>query len=97
MPVLVHVGVFSVARISALFGLVLGLVWGILLSVFAIASASVMPGISAAGGPSTWLGILVILIAAILGALGGFIWGAVMAFLYNLFAGRVGGVEVHLI
>ena len=97
MPVLVHVGVLSVARISALFGLVLGLVWGILLSVFAIASASVMPGISAAEGPSAWLGILVILIAAIIGAIGGFIYGAVMAFLYNVLAGRVGGVEVHLI
>jgi hypothetical protein len=97
MPVLVHVGVLSVAKISALFGLILGLAWGILLSLFAIASVSVMDGMQGAGGPGAWAGILVILLAALLGAIGGFISGALTAFLYNVFAGWVGGIDLDLI
>ncbi len=100
MTILKHVGVLSVAKITALFGVIFGIIYGILVSVFAVAfvSTSMMPGLSnigpvAAGG----LGIALVIIMAILGAVGGFIYGAVVAFLYNVFAGWVGGVEVDLV
>jgi hypothetical protein len=97
VSVLKHVGVLSVAKITALFGVIFGLIYGILFSVFAAAFVSLMPGVSglgplAAGG----IGIVLVILTAIVGAIGGFIYGAVVAFLYNVFAGWIGGVEIDL-
>lgn len=96
MPVLTHVGVIPLAKISALFGLIMGLVYGILLSFFAIASVSVMPGVSAPAATGAGVGVALILFTVIAGGIGGFIYGAVMAFLYNVFAGWIGGVELEI-
>jgi hypothetical protein len=98
MPVLKHVGVISVGKITALFGLIMGLIYGIFLSIFAIAFVSMMPSFSgvgpvAAGG----VGAVFIVFTIIAGAVGGFICGAIMAFLYNVFTGWVGGVEIDLV
>ena len=98
MTVLRHVGVLSVAKISALFGLVFVLVYGIIFAVFARALAMVMPpaaGLGAAGTGGS--GAVVVILMVIAGAVGGFIYGAVIAFLYNSFAGWVGGVEIDLV
>ncbi|MDD1664939.1 MAG: hypothetical protein LUQ32_06255 [Methanomicrobiales archaeon] len=98
MSVLKHVGVLSVAKITALFGLVFGLVYGIIFAVFASTLLMIMPmasslGAAGAGG----VGAVIVVLMAIAGAVGGFIYGAVVAFLYNVFAGWVGGVQVDLI
>ena len=45
-------------------------------------------GLTAFGGFATFI------IMVILGIIGGFILGAVIAFLYNVFAGWIGGVEI---
>lgn len=96
MSVLKHVGVLSVAKITALFGLLFGIIYGILFSLFAVAFVTMMPGVSSLPAPGIGLGIVVIILIAIGGAIGGFIYGAILAFLYNVFAGWVGGVELDL-
>jgi len=99
MSVLKHVGVISLAKIGALFGIIFGLIYGILFSVLAVAfvSTSTMPGLPGPGPVGAGgLGAVFIVFAIIGGAVGGFIYGAVVAFLYNVFAGWVGGVEIDL-
>jgi len=48
-----------------------------------------MPGVEA-------FGVLSIVIFPIIFAICGFIGGAITALLYNLFAGKIGGVQVEL-
>jgi len=98
VSLLKHLGVLSVAKITALFGLLFGLVYGLLIALFAAAFVSLIPGLSglgvaAAGG----IGIVLVIIMAVIMAIGGFICSGVIAFLYNVFAGWAGGVELHLI
>jgi hypothetical protein len=93
MTVLKHVGVLSLAKIMALIGLVVGLIIGICYGVLYYVLAPVMPGyhpFRAFGG------LAIVILSLVLGAVGGFVHGAVMAFLYNVFAGWVGGVEIEL-
>lgn len=96
MTVLKHVGVMSLGKIFALFGLIFGLIYGILFAVFAAALAMFMPlsslGTAGAGG----LGAVMVIVMAIAGLIGGFIYGVIVAFLYNVFAGWVGGVQIDL-
>ena len=97
VSVLRHIGVLSTARIVALLGLVIGLVYGILIAVFAAAYAGVTPGLSGMGGLGAGgVPVMIIVFTVIGGAIGGFIYGAVIAFLYNAFAGWVGGIELDL-
>ena len=92
MVVVKSVDVFSWAKIQALFGIVFGLFYGIL---FAVIGAAV--NISKAIPGSDAFGVLSIIIFPIIGVFIGFICGAIMAFLYNIFAGAVGGIKVELI
>jgi hypothetical protein len=93
MAQLRHVGVFSVAKISALIGLVLGLIMGIFYGALFAVLAPLMSTYSAMMGAGA---IAMVIGGIILGAIFGFIYGAVLAFLYNIFADWVGGVEVEL-
>jgi uncharacterized membrane protein len=93
MTVLKHVGVVSVAKIMAVMGLVFGFIMGIFAGILTSALGAIVPG---GGGLAAGIGIMSIIFATIAGAIGGFICGAVLAFLYNLFAGLVGGIELEL-
>jgi hypothetical protein len=95
LTVLKHVGVMSVGKITALIGLVTGLLYGILFSVFAGAMAAAMPGLGAGGAGA--FGVVMVFFMAIGGLIGGFVYGVIMAFLYNIFAGWVGGVQIDLV
>lgn len=86
------IDIMSWAKIHALFGIVFGLFYGIMFAVMgaAVGASRGMPGVEA-------FGVLSIVIFPIIFAICGFIGGAIMALLYNLFAGKLGGVQVELV
>ena len=90
MPVVQRIDILSVAKIGALFGLVMGIIWGIFYGMLAAAMLGrFAPGFGALGG------IALLIVMPIGGIIMGFIMGAVHAFLYNEFAGWVGGIRVE--
>jgi hypothetical protein len=95
MAVVKSVDIFSWAKIQALFGIVFGLFYGILFAVMSavVGLSKVAPGMSSIEA----MGVLSIIIFPIMFAVMGFICGAIMALLYNIFAKTVGGVQVELV
>ena len=93
MTELKKVGVFSVAKIFAVISLIIGLLVGIIVLIFGGIATIFMPQAAYAAGA----GIVVIIFTAVGGAIGGFIYGAIAAFIYNLAAGWFGGIEVELV
>ena len=95
--VLKRVVVWSVARIFgtlyACIGLIVGIGFALFSSVFAGALAQ-------EGGMPAWAGMIFgvggVVILPIFYGVAGLIGGAIWGGLYNLFAGRVGGVELQL-
>ena len=98
MVVLKRVGVMSVAKIFAVLSAIVGLIEGI---VFAgLGSMVGMLGGMLSGTPLGTLGVFgfsAIIIFPVAGAISGFIGGAIGAFLYNLVAVRIGGIEMDLV
>jgi hypothetical protein len=88
-----HFGVLSVAKIGAIFGLIWGLVWGI---IVAIAGGTFFSALGLRALGLAGLGATIIVVMLILGAILGFIIAAIYAFIYNISAGGVGGIEVDL-
>lgn len=86
------IDIISWAKIHALFGIVVGLIYGVctafVFGLFGIAEE--MSGVVAFGVAS------IVIFPIILGILG-FISGAIMAFLYNIFAAKIGGVQLELV
>lgn len=88
--------IVSVGKICALLGLIGGFIMGLIMAAISgiaggIATAAV-PGMGALGAG---LGIAVIIIFPIFYAIGGFISGVIGAFLYNIIAGKFGGIIVE--
>ncbi|MEN6443480.1 MAG: DUF3566 domain-containing protein [Methanoregula sp.] len=92
MKVIKSVDIISWAKIHALFGIVFGLFYGIIFAIMgaAIGVSAGMPGVGA-------FGLMSIIIFPIMFAIMGFICGAIMAFLYNVFADKIGGIQVELV
>jgi hypothetical protein len=90
MPILKSVDIMSLAKIATLFGVVVGVVMGIFYGVIAA-----MVGIHRGFAIGAIAGIALVFIMPILGAVCGFISGVVHAFLYNVFAKWVGGVNLE--
>ncbi len=94
-------GVLSVAKMYAVIMLVVSLLisipYGLFIMLFgAVAMGSGAKEGLAAGGGAIVIGILVMIGLPIMYAVFGFIFGALGALLYNLFAGFVGGIEVEV-
>jgi uncharacterized membrane protein (DUF485 family) len=92
MTVIKSIDIMSWAKIQALFGIVMGLVYGVLFAMLGVAIGynKDMAGLEA-------FGLMSIIIFPIIFAIMGFICGAIMAFLYNIFAGKIGGIKVELV
>ncbi|HEY4517720.1 MAG TPA: DUF3566 domain-containing protein, partial [Candidatus Paceibacterota bacterium] len=85
-----RVGVVSVGKISAVTGAIMGLVFAVLFSVFAVSAVG-----QSAGGIFGF-GLLSIVLLPIFYAVLGLIFGMIYALVYNLAAKWVGGIEMEL-
>jgi len=95
--VLNRVGVFSCAKVSGILYAAFGLLAGLIFTFFAMLGAAI--GIASDSGPGALFGLFfgvgaVIILPIFYGILG-FIGGAIVAALYNVAAGVIGGVEVE--
>ena len=93
-----RVGVLSFARISGVVGAGLGLIIGVIYGLIIMTVGAAM--MSGRGGPGAGFGIVgglfaMILIPAFYGVIS-FVFGALYAFVYNIAAGFVGGIELEL-
>lgn len=91
MVVIKSVEIMSWAKIHALFGIVFGLVYGIIVGVVLTAI-----GASLDKGGMMVFGVASVVIFPIIFGITAFIMGAIIAFLYNFFASKIGGIEVEL-
>jgi hypothetical protein len=85
-------GVLSVAKFSAVIGLLWGLIMGLCLLLGFGGAASAM-GPQALG---IGVGIVGLVMMIILGGIFGFISGAIIAYVYNIVLGAIGGIEMDL-
>ncbi len=90
MKVVKKIGVLSFAKIEAVLMAIVGLVYGIIFAVFGSSA------LTEAGAVGAGYGILGIIILPVTYALMGFALGAAGAFLYNLVAKHIGGIEIEL-
>jgi hypothetical protein len=90
MKTISKIGVLSLARIQAIVMGVLYLILGILSTALASLSPESVAGL---GVPTGVSGIVRLTIG---GIITGFLAGAVIAYLYNVVAPKVGGVQIEL-
>ncbi|MCD4740361.1 hypothetical protein K8R43_04170 [archaeon] len=102
--ILKRIGVMSLAKITGVVGAVMGFIIGGIYFLFILVWSLFLGAIlSQFAGDAAVLGLfpiimgLVFWVGATIGyAIGSFIMGAVYAFVYNLVAGRIGGLELDL-
>lgn len=95
-------GVLSVAKMYAVMMLVISLLiaipYGFFIIIFSLIGAGSAGGDAALalGGGGIVMGLVVMIVVPIMYALMGFIFGALGALIYNIFAGMVGGIEIEV-
>lgn len=90
-----RIGALSLAKISGMLYALLGLVFGILMSLISLAVGTVAPQQS--GGPLAALfGVAAVIVMPVFYGAIGFVGSLIMAGLYNWLAGVVGGVRLEL-
>jgi hypothetical protein len=87
------IGVLSCAKIFTVVHAVIGILVGFLFLLFGIFGAALAPGQQKLGTVAVI--VLAVLMPVFYGVLG-FVMGAVWAFVYNLAAESIGGLEVQL-
>ncbi|MFH1978123.1 MAG: hypothetical protein ABIJ92_02255 [Candidatus Aenigmatarchaeota archaeon] len=100
-----RVGVVSVGKIFAFIGLILGIINAVLIGIILVAAGEALGSLSAlsllTGGSDPIslflaMGMGAVIVVPILYAISGFIGGVIVAFFYNLAAGKIGGIEMDL-
>lgn len=89
------IGILSLAKIAGLFGVLYGLISGILISII-YSKAGSIPGLAEQLGMINQLGYSSLIILPILYGIIYFLVGIITAFIYNLLAKKVGGIELSL-
>jgi len=94
--VLKSVGVMSVAKVMGTLCALMGLIFGAIMALVAMSSAAMsLPEGGEAPLPAAFFGVGAVIILPIMYGICGFIGGIIMAALYNLVAGLVGGLEFN--
>lgn len=86
------IGLLSLAKIAGLFGVVYGLISGILIAIV----VSKVPLLAEQLGLVSQWGAKSIIILPVINGAAYFIAGIVLAFIYNLLASWIGGIKVEL-
>ena len=96
-------GVWSVAKMNAIlwfiFGLIIGVIYGLFFIFFGAAMSSLAPDADAAamGGVSSVVtGVIIMVAMPMFYGMTGLIAGAIGALIYNLLAGVIGGIKFEL-
>jgi hypothetical protein len=95
-------GVWSVAKMYGLlmfvFGLIVGVIYGLVFIIMGASMAAIAPGRDAqAGGVSTVvIGVVLMIGIPIMYGILGVIGGAIASLIYNAMAGIIGGVKFEL-
>ena len=95
-------GVLSVAKMYAVMMLVISLLiaipYGLFIIIFSLIGAGSAGGDAALmlGGGGIVMGLGIMIGMPIMYALMGFVFGALGALIYNVFAGMVGGIEIEV-
>lgn len=91
------VGIWSVAKISLLFGVLFGILYGLYAAFILPSIVAANPELAAQFGTmQSGSGLMIFFIVLIYMAVVSFIVGIISALLYNLFAKLVGGVKIEL-
>ncbi|MBU1136648.1 MAG: hypothetical protein ABIG37_00145 [Nanoarchaeota archaeon] len=88
------IGVLSLGKIAGLFGVVYGLVSGILMSIL-YSQAKNIPEVMQEIGYFSTIGYWAVLLLPLINGIGYFIGGIITAFVYNIIARKVGGVKIE--
>tara|TARA_Y100000310_G_C20658260_1_gene803204 strand:- start:1269 stop:1580 length:312 start_codon:yes stop_codon:yes gene_type:complete len=89
------IGILSLGKIAGLFGVIYGLISGILFLII-LSRANQIPGLTEQLGFIAQLGNSSIIVLPILNGIIYFLVGIIAAFLYNLIAKKIGGIELEL-
>ncbi len=95
-------GVLSLAKIYAVMMLVISLLisipYGLFIIIFSLSGAGSIGGQGglALGGGGVVLGLGIMIGLPIMYGVMGFVFGAIGALVYNIFAGLVGGIEIEV-
>ncbi len=87
------IGPLSCAKVSGVLYALMGLILGAIFSLISLGTAAA--GLDSEGGLGFLFGAAAIIILPIFYGILGFIGGAIGAWLYNLIAGWIGGIEVE--
>jgi hypothetical protein len=80
----------SVAKIQALITGALYLLMGVIANIIGLKNPELIMGVG------IQLGINALITYTLAGLIGGFVIGALIAYLYNLLAPRIGGIQIEL-
>ncbi|MFC1540904.1 DUF3566 domain-containing protein [Candidatus Latescibacterota bacterium] len=93
-----RIGLLSVVKVggivSAVLGFILGTVWGVMMAFFSSVVGTVL-SVDAAGAGIAWLIIFPFIFTVLYGALG-VVLSFLIALLYNITAGVLGGFEIEV-
>jgi len=96
------IGVLSSAKIQGatcfVLGLIIGVIYGAFIILYSLIGASLVGGDAkmAVGGGGVVIGVIVMIAFPIFYGIMGFVFGALGAFLYNIFARMIGGIEMEV-
>ena len=93
MNIVKKIGVLSLAKIQGIIGAVMGILVGIMFAFMGMVNA--LLGTEGAG-LGVVLSFSMIILAPIMYGVMGFVSGAIVAWIYNVCADRIGGLEIDL-